>query len=228
MEAIVTNLKLKVISQEDAQNMMDRTSYSRAKEQVRILRDDLDWYKEHLKCQEKFPVVEGSTKLYGEFATEEAKQKKLKEISECIDKYTDRLKIYKTVVKVLSARKKELLANIQGREMTPEQVKEYVDYFCDYDKVGAVVENRWKYAMGHIGSTHTTIRIGKKKEKPFKRLELPDWRPIGYCTCHTNGLPGYMGGDFSYSFAIQSWDDVFKHLSDYDDQTMYIFKHPIQ
>ena len=228
MEAIVTNLKLKVISQEDAQKMMDRVSYSGAKENVRTLRDDLNWQKENLKRQENFPVVEGSTKLYGEFSTEEAKQKKLKEISEYIDDYTDQLKIYKAVVKALSAKKKELLADARRGEMTPEQVKEYVDDFCDYDKVGAVVENRWKYAMGRIGSTSATIQVGKKKEKPLNRWELPDWRPIGYCTYYTSGVPSYMGGDRSYGFAIQSWDDVFKHLSDYDDQTMYLFKHPIQ
>ena len=165
METTITNLKLKVISQEDAQKMMDRTSYSGAKENARTLRDDLDWHKENLKRVESFPVVEGSTKLYGEFPTEEAKQKKLKEISECIDNYTDQLKIYKAVVKVLSAKKKELLADIRRGEMTPEQVKEYVDCFCDYDKVGAVVENRWKYAMGRIGSTSATIQVGKKKKK---------------------------------------------------------------
>lgn len=227
MEATVTNLKLKVISQEDAQKMYDNCYFSKAKRKVKELKNRIEIQKENVERYSKYNVVPGTTNLYCEFSSEEDKQNLLNEIRTDIVVCEDRIKIYRAFIKDLTAKKKALLENA-SENFTDEQVKEYVNNFCNDDKVGAVVRNTWKYSMGRIGSTSSTIKVGKGKEKPLDRWALPDWRPIGYCTYYTSGVPSYMGGDRSYGFAIQSWDDVFKNLSSYDDQTMYLFKHPIQ
>ena len=153
-----------------------------------------------------------------------------------INQFAEKIAIAKAAIKAMSKAKKEFEDNKKkfiescSYNMTEDQVKEYLDKYNFKDNPDVVITNKWKYydGMGSYGNTNATMRIGKGKEKPLDKWGLPDWRPIAHTICRTSGVPRWMGGDSSYEIVIQSWDDLFKHLSDYDNQYFNIYKHPFQ
>lgn len=111
-----------------------------------------------------------------------------------------------------------------GRTFSDDQVREYISEHNTALDPQAIVKNTWAYRMGAYGNTTTTIAIGNGKDKPFNG-NTPNWRPIGE---YSYSVRGWDGKYSTVKGTIQSWDDVRRALSETEDQTFYIYKHPKQ
>lgn len=133
----------------------------------------------------------------------------------------------KVAKKVLAKRKKERKEFIDSapNDFTEEQVKTYLSKYNMQSEPSAMVKNTWNTLMGRIGSTSATISVGKGKFKEFSTHDTPDWRPIGEYRYSTMGWDGKY---FDIDGTIQSWDDVKSALSETENMTIRIYKHPKQ
>jgi hypothetical protein len=133
----------------------------------------------------------------------------------------------KVAKKVLAKRKKERKDFIDSapHDFTEEQVKTYLSKYNMQSEPSATVKNTWNTLMGRIGSTSATISVGKGKFKEFSTYNAPDWRPIGDYHYSTMGWDGKY---FDIDGTIQSWDDVKSALSETENMTIHIYKHPKQ
>ncbi len=165
---------------------------------------------------------------FGDFHTED---EKLKSIQDASNELATSKAIEKKIKGALSKLKKErddFLENAKYN-FTEKEVEEWINKYKNAYDSAAVVSNRWNYYMGRIGSTNATISIGNGKEKPFGE-SFPNWRPIGMLE-YT--VPSWNHLDYHLDYIqikrpIQSWDDVNKNLSDTENFTLYLYKHPKQ
>lgn len=133
----------------------------------------------------------------------------------------------KVAKKVLAKRKKERKDFIDSapHDFTEEQVQTYLSKYNLQSEPSATVKNTWNTLMGRIGNTSATISVGKGKFKEFSTYNAPDWRPIGDYHYSTMGWDGKY---FDINGTIQSWDDVKSALSETENMTIHIYKHPKQ
>ena len=133
----------------------------------------------------------------------------------------------KVAKRILAKRKKERKDFIDSapKDFTEEQVKTYLSKYNLQSEPSAVVKNTWNTLMGRIGNTSATISVGKGKFKEFSTYNAPDWRPIGDYHYSTRGWDGKY---IDINGTIQSWDDVKNALSDTENMTIHIYKHPKQ
>lgn len=143
------------------------------------------------------------------------------------NKYAEKELYIRERKKALAEKRKERAEFLDntGHDFTTDELKKYLNEY-NTGKEAAVVSNTWHYSMGRIGSTSATISIGSGKPKPFQSVyDAPDWRPIGLLKY---SYQGYNGKYHDIEVPIQSWDDVRKNLSDTEDATLHIYKHPKQ
>lgn len=133
----------------------------------------------------------------------------------------------KVAKRILAKRKKERKDFIDSapHDFTEEQVQTYLSKYNLQSEPSAVVKNKWNTLMGRIGSTSATISVGKGKFKEFSTYDAPDWRPIG--DYHYSTM-GWNGKYIDIDGTIQSWDDVKNALSETENMTIHIYKHPKQ
>lgn len=133
----------------------------------------------------------------------------------------------KVAKRILAKRKKERKDFIDSapHDFTEEQVQTYLSKYNLQSEPSAVVKNKWNTLMGRIGSTSASISVGKGKFKEFSTYNAPDWRPIGDYHYSTMGWDGKY---IDINGTIQSWDDVKNALSETEDMTIHIYKHPKQ
>ena len=161
------------------------------------------------------------------FKSDAEKAKKIQEIS---NELATKKEIEKRIVRIqsdLNKKKKQFLSDTE-EDFTEKEVRRWLDEFNTAEEPAAIVNNRWKYFAGKIGSTTASIQVGKGKEKPFtgSRWDNPNWRPIGMLEY---SIPNWNHTELiSVKIPIQSWDDVQKNLDETEDFTLYLYKHPKQ
>lgn len=162
-----------------------------------------------------------------------SEEEKLKKIQEASDKLATVKAIEKRISKVqtdLKKLEKDFLAKT-GNDFTEAEVEEWMKKYNAASEPAAVVRNTWQYAMGRIGSTSATIQVGKGKDKPFDTSRwggtVPDWRPIGMLEY---SIRVYYGSDpyVKVKKPVQSWQEIKDNLSDTENFTLYLYKHPKQ